>query len=170
MISILPAQPQQQAAKWVHLLLLLGLSLLGVHANYVHGSQVALKQGNARLGDRNGEGDDSHDVVEAHPVVASGINKLVTGCTLKKGGVEMEPMASNVDSHGELKEKHEGGVEGGESREETHCGAPVCQHIQHRAKLATQLLVHANQLCNGCMVLHPIRSSGRCGRARCKVV
>ena len=23
-----------------------------------------------------------------------------------------------------LKEEHEGGVEGGESREETHCGAP----------------------------------------------
>ena len=42
MISILPAQLQQQAAKWVHLLLLQGLPLLGVHANYVHGSQVAL--------------------------------------------------------------------------------------------------------------------------------
>ena len=61
-----------------------------------------------------------------------------------------------------LKEEHEGGVEGGESREETHCGAPeaefvqirptvtlnsrkgrqfnvlmpVCQHIEHCAKLA----------------------------------
>jgi len=148
----------------VHLLLLQGLPLLGVHANYVHGSQVALKQGNARLGDRNGEGDDSHDVeeverpagevgqvqtgveeliagahgkehlsvsiVEAHPVVASGINKLVTGCTLKKGGVEMEPMASNVDGHGELKEEHEGRVEGGESREETHCGAPKAEFVQ----------------------------------------
>ena len=30
------------AAKKVHLLLLQGLPLLGVHANYVHGSQVAL--------------------------------------------------------------------------------------------------------------------------------
>ena len=29
-----------------------------------------------------------------------------------------------------LKEEHEGGVEGGESREETHCGAPEAEFVQ----------------------------------------
>ena len=31
-----------------------------------------------------------------------------------------------------LKEEHEGGVEGGESREETHCGAPEAEFVQIR--------------------------------------
>ena len=77
-------------------------------------------------------------VVEVHPVVASGINKLVAGCSLgmkdwikdsknyffrgvlmsfalfmldredvflhlQQRGVEVEPVASNVNGHGELK-------------------------------------------------------------------
>ena len=42
-------QPQQQAAQCVHLLLLQGLPLLGVHANYVHGSQVALDKASIEI-------------------------------------------------------------------------------------------------------------------------
>ena len=48
----------------------------------------------------------------------------------------MEPVAGDVDDHGELEEEHEAGVEGSEGGEETHGGAPVCQHVQHGSKLA----------------------------------
>ena len=50
--------------------------------------------------------------------------------------MNMEPVAGDVDDHGELEEEHEAGVEGSEGGEETHGGAPVCQHVQHGSKLA----------------------------------
>ena len=48
----------------------------------------------------------------------------------------MEPVAGDVDGHGELEEEGEAGVEGGEGGEETHGGTPIRQHVQHGAKLA----------------------------------
>ena len=48
----------------------------------------------------------------------------------------MEPVAGDVDDHGELEEEHEAGVEGGERAEEGHGGTSVGQHVQHGSELA----------------------------------
>ena len=38
--------------------------------------------------------------------------------------MNMQPVAGDVDDHGELEEEDEAGVEGGEGGEETHGGTP----------------------------------------------
>ena len=48
----------------------------------------------------------------------------------------MQPVAGDVDDHGELEEEDKAGVEGGEGGQETHGGAPIRQHVQHGSKLA----------------------------------
>ena len=48
----------------------------------------------------------------------------------------MEPVAGDVDDHGQLEQEHEGGVEGGQGRQQTHGRASVSQHVQHCSKLA----------------------------------
>ena len=55
---------------------------------------------------------------------------------LEQRGVDMEPVAGDVNGHWELEEEDEAGVEGGEGGEETHGGASVSQHVQHGSKLA----------------------------------
>ena len=52
------------------------------------------------------------------------------------GRVDVEPVTGDVDGHGQLKQEHEAGVEGGQGGEEAHGGAPVRQHVQHGPKLA----------------------------------
>ena len=50
--------------------------------------------------------------------------------------MDVEPVAGDVDDHGELEEEDEAGVEGGEGGEETHGGTPIRQHVQHGPELA----------------------------------
>ena len=38
--------------------------------------------------------------------------------------MHVQPVAGDVDGHGELEQKHEAGVEGGEGGQQTHGGAP----------------------------------------------
>lgn len=46
-------------------------------------------------------------------------------------------MAGDVDGHAELEEQHPPWVEVAETRHQTHGGAAVRQHVQHRAELGT---------------------------------
>ena len=60
----------------------------------------------------------------------------MAGGALQQRGVDVEPVARDVDGHGELEEEHGPGVEGGEGGQQAHGGAPVRQHVQHRPELA----------------------------------
>jgi len=84
----------------------------------------------------HGEEDPPVGIIKLHPVVAGGVNELVAGGALQEGGVDMEPVARDVNSHGELEQEHEARVEGGEGGQQTHRGAPVSQHVQHGSELA----------------------------------
>ena len=84
----------------------------------------------------HGEEDPPVSVVELHPVVARGVDELVAGGALQQRGVNVEPVAGDVDGHGELEEEHGPGVEGGEGGQQAHGGAPVRQHVEHRTELA----------------------------------
>ena len=53
--------------------------------------------------------------------------------------MDVEPVAGDVDNHGELEEEDEAGVEGCEGRQETHSGTSIRQHVQHGAELAALL-------------------------------
>ena len=50
--------------------------------------------------------------------------------------MDVQPVAGDVDDHGELEEEHEARVECGEGAEESHGSAPISQHVQHGSKLA----------------------------------
>ena len=50
--------------------------------------------------------------------------------------MNVEPVAGDVDNHGELEEEDEAGVEGGEGGEETHGCTPIRKHVQHGPELA----------------------------------
>ena len=60
----------------------------------------------------------------------------MAGGALQQRGVNVEPVAGDVDGHGELEEEHGPGVEGGEGGQQAHGGAPVRQHVEHRTELA----------------------------------
>ena len=81
----------------------------------------------------------------------------MAGGALQEGGVDVKPVAGDVDDHGELEEEDSRGIEGGEGGEETHGGASVSQHVQHRAELAAlpqqprRVAVHrVQQPCSTC--------------------
>ena len=48
----------------------------------------------------------------------------MAGLALHEAGVEVEPVAGDVDRHAQLEEEHAGRVEGGQRRQQTHRRTP----------------------------------------------
>ena len=48
--------------------------------------------------------------------------------------VEVQPVAGHIQAHAELEEKGGARVQQGQVDQQTHRGAPVCQHVQHGPK------------------------------------
>lgn len=53
-------------------------------------------------------------VVLMHEPVSSGIHKLVAGLALQEAGVQVKPVARDVDTHAHLEQKGGAGIEGAE--------------------------------------------------------
>ena len=55
----------------------------------------------------------------------------MAGGALEEGCVDMEPVARDVNRHGELEQEHEARVEGGEGGQQAHRGAPGHYNSDH---------------------------------------
>ena len=48
----------------------------------------------------------------------------------------MQPVTEDVQGHGKLEEEHVAGVEVAQGSTQAHGSDAICQHVQHRTKLA----------------------------------
>jgi len=53
---------------------------------------------------------------------------------LQEAGVQVDPVAGDVDRHAELEEEHERRVEGAEAGQQAHSSTPVREHVQDGAE------------------------------------
>lgn len=60
--------------------------------------------------------------------------------------VKMEPVAGDVNSHGELEHEHPRRVEIAQYHQKTHSGATVGQLVQHGSKFGTYHEISKNDL------------------------
>ena len=59
----------------------------------------------------------------------------LVGSYLHEGGVQVDPVAADVDDHAQLEEERPRRVERAQRRQQRHGSAPVRQHVQHGAEL-----------------------------------
>lgn len=76
-------------------------------------------------------------VVKSHYWIFRHVDELVRGFSLQNCCVQIQPMAHDVDGHGELEPKHVFWIEVGEGDAQAHGARSIGQLIQHSSESGT---------------------------------